>query len=204
MSINAIVRIKKVNKRDRDMEMGHAEAHWQGLQLRAGSDGSAPIDPIRSDRCWASLTASLLPALCSLCVSSQEYREVRESQDGSGVSAELVGESFTHWKGSLLGPEGTPYAGGRFVVDIQVRTHDRKRSRRQRARPGQSWDTLTAPCTGHSASPFPSLLVSAVRCQIPPNYPFEPPKMRFDTKVWHPNVSSQNGAICLDILKNEW
>jgi len=28
--------------------------------------------------------------------------------------------------------------------------------------------------------------------------------MRFDTKVWHPNVSSANGAICLDILKNEW
>jgi len=39
---------------------------------------------------------------------------------------------------------------------------------------------------------------------IPPNYPFVPPKMKFDTKVWHPNVSSANGAICLDILKNEW
>lgn len=36
------------------------------------------------------------------------------------------------------------------------------------------------------------------------NYPFEPPKMKFDTKVWHPNVSSQTGAICLDILKKEW
>jgi len=35
-------------------------------------------------------------------------------------------------------------------------------------------------------------------------YPFEPPKMKFDTKVWHPNISSQSGAICLDILKNEW
>ena len=28
--------------------------------------------------------------------------------------------------------------------------------------------------------------------------------MKFDTKIWHPNVSSQTGAICLDILKNEW
>jgi len=24
-----------------------------------------------------------------------------------------------------------------------------------------------------------------------------PPKMKFDTKVWHPNISSQTGAICL-------
>ena len=28
--------------------------------------------------------------------------------------------------------------------------------------------------------------------------------MKFDTKIWHPNVSSQTGAICLDILKKEW
>lgn len=28
--------------------------------------------------------------------------------------------------------------------------------------------------------------------------------MKFETKVWHPNISSQTGAICLDILKNEW
>ena len=41
-----------------------------------------------------------------------------------------------------------------------------------------------------------------VDIQIPTKYPYEPPKMRFDTKVWHPNVSSQNGAICLDILKD--
>ncbi|KAI3671457.1 hypothetical protein L1987_87195 [Smallanthus sonchifolius] len=35
-------------------------------------------------------------------------------------------------------------------------------------------------------------------------YPFEPPKMKFATKVWHPNISSQSGAICLDILKDQW
>jgi ubiquitin-conjugating enzyme (huntingtin interacting protein 2) len=46
--------------------------------------------------------------------------------------------------------------------------------------------------------------VFQVDIQIPKNYPFEPPKMKFDTKVWHPNISSVTGAICLDILKNEW
>ena len=40
--------------------------------------------------------------------------------------------------------------------------------------------------------------------QLDDQYPFAPPKMRFITKVWHPNVSSQTGAICLDILKDMW
>ena len=40
--------------------------------------------------------------------------------------------------------------------------------------------------------------------EIPEGYPFKPPKMRFMTRVWHPNISSVTGAICLDILKDEW
>ena len=43
-----------------------------------------------------------------------------------------------------------------------------------------------------------------VDIEIPSSYPFEPPKMKFSTKIWHPNVSSQTGAICLDILKDQW
>jgi len=39
---------------------------------------------------------------------------------------------------------------------------------------------------------------------IPPTYPFQPVKMKFITKVYHPNVSSASGAICLDILKDAW
>jgi len=40
--------------------------------------------------------------------------------------------------------------------------------------------------------------------RIPNDYPFRPPIMKFDTKVWHPNVSSQTGAICLDTLSSAW
>jgi ubiquitin-conjugating enzyme (huntingtin interacting protein 2) len=36
------------------------------------------------------------------------------------------------------------------------------------------------------------------------DYPLSPPKMKFITRIYHPNMSSQTGAICLDILKNKW
>lgn len=76
----------------------------------------------------------------------------------SQIRIELVGDSPFHLKGSFPGPEGTPYEGGDFDVDIV----------------------------------------------IPESYPFQPVKMKFLTKIYHPNVSSASGAICLDILKDAW
>lgn len=59
-----------------------------------------------------------------------------------------------------------------------------------------------------------------INIDIPSEYPFRPPIMKFATKVWHPNVSSQTvsskesilgfilikgkGAICLDTLSTGW
>ena len=43
-----------------------------------------------------------------------------------------------------------------------------------------------------------------LKMQFPKDFPFKPPKVEFETKVYHPNVKSATGAICLGILKDDW
>ena len=42
-----------------------------------------------------------------------------------------------------------------------------------------------------------------LQIHFPTDYPFKPPKIKFVTKVYHPNVN-ESGGICLDILKQNW
>lgn len=61
------------------------------------------------------------------------------------------------------------------------------------------WDAVIM---GPSDSPYSGGLFK-LEIHFPTDYPFKSPKCTFLTKVYHPNVSA-NGAICLDILKDQW
>ena len=38
---------------------------------------------------------------------------------------------------------------------------------------------------------------------LPDDYPMTPPKIRFLTKIYHPNID-QEGNVCLNILREDW
>lgn len=55
---------------------------------------------------------------------------------------------------------------------------------------------------GPEASPYAGG-VFYLRIEFPTDYPFKPPVVKFDTRIYHCNINS-TGAICLDILKDNW
>ncbi|KAH9997545.1 ubiquitin-conjugating enzyme/RWD-like protein [Russula vinacea] len=43
-----------------------------------------------------------------------------------------------------------------------------------------------------------------ISIHFPPNYPYVPPVIKFESPCFHPNVDIASGAICLDILQDKW
>jgi len=75
-----------------------------------------------------------------------------------GIDAAPLDGDLYHWQAMIDGPEGTPYDGGIFTIDIV----------------------------------------------FPPEYPFKAPKVKFETRIYHPNVKTDSGEICADLIQNGW
>ena len=39
---------------------------------------------------------------------------------------------------------------------------------------------------------------------VPQDYPINPPKCQFITKIFHPNIHFNTGEICFELLKDKW
>jgi len=64
---------------------------------------------------------------------------------------------------------------------------------------GDSMNVLEAQILGPKDTPYEKGIFK-VEIVVPDRYPFEPPKVRFLTRIYHPNIDS-GGRICLDTLK---
>ncbi|MCJ1356009.1 MAG: hypothetical protein MMC33_006003 [Icmadophila ericetorum] len=63
------------------------------------------------------------------------------------------------------------------------------------------WKILLA---GPPSTPFSSGTFH-LQLSLPSDYPFKPPVIKFVTKIYHPNVDSDKGAMCLGLLRpEEW
>eukprot|EP01083_Nonionella_stella_P026991 74247_1 len=98
----------------------------------------------------------------------------------NGIAACPVEQSdLMAWFAIVYGPPRTPYA-----VRININNHNYLLNPKPN-------------CTQKGGTFYLHLTFSS-------RYPFEPPKVVFKTRIYHCNVNTDNGDICLDILNDKY
>lgn len=104
------------------------------------------------------------------------HREIADvaKEDLGPITLRPTSDNLFLWKGSIPGPQGSPYEGGVFAVDVVL---------------ANDYPYVPSPIPRSSPHHFP--------CS------FSAPKVTFTTRIYHMNISDR-GNICIDILKNNW
>jgi ubiquitin-conjugating enzyme E2 N len=89
-----------------------------------------------------------------------------------GISATPHDDNLRYFDVTIDGPSQSPYEGKHGVHDMLRNTADQAGG------------------------------VFKLELFLPDDYPMTPPKVRFLTKIYHPNID-RLGRICLDVLKSE-
>lgn len=90
---------------------------------------------------------------------------------------------------------------GKELADIQGDTHSQIK-----AEPVGGQEDIThlrGSFPGPPGTPYEGGIYK-IDIKIPVDYPFRPPEMKFETKVWHPNVSSQTVSRVQDRHSAKW
>ncbi|KAG8386702.1 hypothetical protein BUALT_Bualt03G0176400 [Buddleja alternifolia] len=96
-----------------------------------------------------------IPATC-IRIIQEQMAELQKQSFIDEVGS--VSGNIYHWHATLLGPQNSPFAGGKFVLDIRFQ----------------------------------------------PEHPLKPPRVRFETNIFHPNISPSCGSISMRILRQYW
>lgn len=114
---------------------------------------------------------------------SQEYTEI-EANPPQGITIQPIDEDMFKWNIEITGPKESIYAVSSLVIQVR----------------------LLSSCSGIKL--IPSLFSQGgtfkLLLTLPTNYPFKPPVLSFQTKIYHPNVTNDDkGSMCLGILRSD-